>query len=125
MASDTAGSCEPNVNWSGCEDSSGYPAVLPAFYLTSALAFGAQGVVYVTSIVKTLQMQLRDKNRVVVNTAVQMHIGIIAYSVTGTCNHAVRLYTSIMRVYYCANYSPQVCAVGVGYPRGSKSYINP
>lgn len=89
MADDDSTSCIPRIDWSPCDDDNGFPAVLPVFYLVSAMTFGAAGVLFVQSLVKTLRMQLREKKKLNYNTAVQMHVGIILYSITGVCHHAV------------------------------------
>lgn len=81
----------PDVNWSLCEDNTGFPRVLPAFYVVSAIFFGGTGMLYAFSMVKTLQTQFREKKRLSYNTAMQMHVGIVAFCVAAVCHDAVRI----------------------------------
>lgn len=97
--------CFPRIDWSLCENSGGFPTVLPPFYLVSAMGSGAAGAVYVQSLVKTLRMQLREKKKKLhYNTAVQMHAGIILYSITGVCHSAVS------KVSYTCDITNEGCA---------------
>lgn len=82
--------CRPNIDWSLCEDSTGFPQVLPAFYVLSAIFFGMTGMLYAWSMVKTLQAQFRDKRRLSYNTAMQMHAWIVAFCIAAVCHDAVR-----------------------------------
>ncbi|CAB1116562.1 unnamed protein product [Ectocarpus sp. CCAP 1310/34] len=75
--------CEPDVDWSPCADSTGYPAVLPVYYLCYASLYGSTGLLYATSMGRTVQNQLREKRKLSFNSAIQMHVGIIAFSIAG------------------------------------------
>ncbi|CAM9105859.1 unnamed protein product [Ectocarpus sp. 13 AM-2016] len=75
--------CEPDVDWSPCADSTGYPAVLPVYYLCYASLYGATGLLYATSMGRTMQNQLREKRKLSFNSAMQMHVGIITFSIAG------------------------------------------
>lgn len=81
----------PDVDWSICEDNTGFPRVLPAFYVVSAIFFGGTGMLYAFSMGKTLQTQFREKKRLSYNTAMQMHVGIVAFCVAAVCHDAVRI----------------------------------
>ena len=72
--------CEPNVDWSLCEEKTGFPRVLPAFYMMSAVLYGLTAVLYTISTVRTLRLQLKEKKKMSYNTAVQMHAGIMVFS---------------------------------------------
>lgn len=86
------GGCTPLVDWSLCEDT-GFPRVLPAFYVVSAICFGVTGILYVVSTVRTLRTQFREKKRLTFNTAMQMHVGIVGFSVTAVCHDSVRTHS--------------------------------
>ncbi|CAM9911097.1 unnamed protein product, partial [Pylaiella littoralis] len=82
--------CDPFVDWSLCEEDTGYPNVLPAVYTFTAVLHASTGVLYVVSGVRTARTQLREKKKMSYNTAMQMHVGIVTFSVAG-CTHAVSL----------------------------------
>lgn len=75
------GGCEPDVDWSLCEEETGFPRVLPAFYIVSAVLYGSTAVLYLISTVRTLRLQLKEKKKMSYNTAVQMHVGIVIFTV--------------------------------------------
>lgn len=61
------------------------------FYMVSAVLFGSTGIVYAASMVATLRAQLREKGRLHYNTAMQMHAGVLGFSITAVCHDAVRV----------------------------------
>lgn len=81
--------CAPDVDWSLCEEETGFPRVLPAFHIVSAVLYGATAVLYTISMVRTLRLQLREKKKMSYNTAVQMHAGIVMYSVAAFIHRVV------------------------------------
>lgn len=80
--------CAPYVDWSLCEEDSGYPRVLPLVYIASSVLHASTGVLYVVSTVQTARNQLRERKKLSFNTAMQMHLGIVTFSVAGLL-HAV------------------------------------
>ena len=55
--------------------------MLPAFYIVSAVLYGSTAVLYLISTVRTLRLQLKEKKKMSYNTAVQMHVGIVIFTV--------------------------------------------
>lgn len=72
--------CEPDVDWSLCEEESGFPRVLPVFHMVSAILYASTAVLYTISMARTLRLQLKENKRMSYNTAVQMHAGIVVFS---------------------------------------------
>lgn len=81
--------CEPGVDWSLCEESTGFSRVLPSFYTASAVGYGVTGVLYTVSMVRTLRTQRREQKKLNYNTAVQMHAGILTFSVAAIIHDVV------------------------------------
>lgn len=80
--------CEPYVDWSLCEEDTGYPSALPLVYVLSAALYASTGVLYVVSGARTARTQLREKKKLSFNTAMQMHVGVVTFSAAGF-THAV------------------------------------
>lgn len=81
--------CTPHIDWSVCDESTGFSRVLPAYFVSSAVVHGAIGVLYLVSMAQTLRGQLREKRKYNYNTAMQMHVGIMASSFLALCYDAV------------------------------------
>lgn len=72
--------CKPGVDWSLCEEESGYTRILPVVFIMSAALYGATAILYADSMVRILRTQLREKKRMSYNTVVQMHTGVVVFS---------------------------------------------
>lgn len=90
--------CEPEVDWSLCEEDTGYPSALPLVYVVSAVLYGLTGVLYVVSGVRTLKTQLKEKKKLSFNTAMQMHVGIVTFSASGFTHAVVRKKDSVSKM---------------------------
>lgn len=95
--------CEPDIDWSLCEEDTGFPAVLPAFFIVSAVIKAGTGMLYTFSMVQTMRSQLRTKKRMSFNTAMQMHVGIIIHSFAAFVHDVVRYQSRTRRKAHAMN----------------------
>lgn len=107
--------CTPHIDWGVCDESTGFSRVLPAYFVSSAVVHGTIGVLYLVSVAQTLRGQLREKRKYSYNTAIQMHVGIMASSFLALCYDAVSAtwYTQVSK--YDAFSFVGLNALGAGF----------